>query len=405
MAPGRISPPGSPIPSEASSSDISAYRGYHHVHWYVGNAKQAASFYVTRMGFERVAYRGLETGSRSIASHVIRNGNVTFVLTSPLRGLKQSSRFSEEEAKLLHEIHEHQERHGDAVKDVAFEVDNLDAIYSSAVSAGAESISAPHTITDAHGTVRLATLKTYGDTTHTLIEKSSYSGVFLPGYAPAPSASDALTKFLPPVLLSHIDHCVGNQDWDEMDNVCDYYERVLGFHRFWSVDDKDICTEYSALKSVVMSSPNDVVKMPINEPAHGKKQSQIEEYVDFYGGPGVQHIALRTDDIIRDITNLKARGVEFIKVPESYYAAMRLRLKTKGMRLEEDFDVLQSLDILIDFDEGGYLLQLFTKHLMDRPTVFIEIIQRNNFEGFGAGNFKSLFEAIEREQELRGNLV
>ncbi|KAL1601563.1 hypothetical protein SLS60_006478 [Paraconiothyrium brasiliense] len=405
MAPGRISPPGSPIPSEPSSSDISAYRGYHHVHWYVGNAKQAASFYVTRMGFERVAYRGLETGSRSIASHVIRNGNVTFVLTSPLRGLKQSSRLSEEDAKLLLEIHEHQEKHGDAVKDVAFEVDNLDAIYSSAVSAGAESISAPHTLTDANGTVRLATLKTYGDTTHTLIEKSSYSGPFLPGYAPAPSASDPLSKFLPPVLLSNIDHCVGNQDWDEMDNICDYYERVLGFHRFWSVDDKDICTEYSALKSVVMSSPNDVVKMPINEPAHGKKQSQIEEYVDFYGGPGVQHIALRTDDIIRDITNLKARGVEFIKVPDTYYAAMRQRLKSKGMRLEEDFDVLQSLDILIDFDEGGYLLQLFTKHLMDRPTVFIEIIQRNNFDGFGAGNFKSLFEAIEREQELRGNLV
>jgi 4-hydroxyphenylpyruvate dioxygenase len=229
--------------------------------------------------------------------------------------------------------------------------------------------------------------------------------VFLPGYAPAPSACDALSKFLPPVLLSNIDHCVGNQDWDEMDNVCDYYERVLGFHRFWSVDDKDICTEYSALKSVVMSSPNDVVKMPINEPAHGKKQSQIEEYVDFYGGAGVQHIALRTDNIIRDITNLKARGVEFIKVPETYYAAMRQRLKSKGMRLEEDFDVLQSLDILIDFDEGGYLLQLFTKHMMDRPTVFLEIIQRNNFDGFGAGNFKSLFEAIEREQDLRGNLV
>ncbi|KAJ4287655.1 hypothetical protein N0V90_012358 [Kalmusia sp. IMI 367209] len=405
MAPSRISPPGSPRPSEASSSDISAYRGYHHVHWYVGNAKQAATFYVTRMGFERVAYRGLETGSRAIASHVVRNGDVTFVLTSPLRGLKQSSRFSEEDAKLLHEIHEHQERHGDAVKDVAFEVDNLDAIYSSAVSAGAESISAPHTLTDEHGTLRMATIKTYGDTTHTLIEKGSYTGIFLPGYAAAPSASDPLSKHLPPVHLSNIDHCVGNQDWDEMDNICDYYERVLGFHRFWSVDDKDICTEYSALKSVVMSSPNDVVKMPINEPAHGKKQSQIEEYVDFYGGPGVQHIALRTTDIVAAITHLKARGVEFIKVPDTYYVAMRARLKRAGMTLNEDFETLRSLDILIDFDEGGYLLQLFTKHLMDRPTVFIEIIQRNNFDGFGAGNFKSLFEAIEREQELRGNLV
>jgi 4-hydroxyphenylpyruvate dioxygenase len=289
--------------------------------------------------------------------------------------------------------------------DVAFEVDNLEAIYSSAIAAGAVSISAPQTLKDAHGTVRLATIKTYGDTTHTLIEKSpTYTGIFLPRYTAVPS-TDSLSKLLPPVNLSHIDHCVGNQDWDEMENICDYYENVLGFHRFWSVDDKDICTEYSALKSIVMSSPNNVVKMPINEPATGKKQSQIEEYVDFYGGPGVQHIALRTDDIVRDITNLKARGVEFIKVPDTYYEAMRLRLKRAGMKLNEDFEVLRSLDILIDFDEGGYLLQLFTKHLMDRPTVFIEIIQRNNFDGFGAGNFKSLFEAIEREQDARGNLV
>lgn len=292
------------------------------------------------------------------------------------------------------------------VPDVAFEVDNVDAIYTSAISAGAESIRIPHTLTDPHGSVRLATIKTYGDTTHTLIQNISYTGAFLPGYQPvARGTADPVTSFLPPVRLATIDHCVGNQDWDEMDNICDYYERVLGFHRFWSVDDKDICTEYSALKSVVMSSPNDVVKMPINEPAKGKKQSQIEEYVDFYGGPGVQHIALRTDDIVRDITNLKARGVEFIKVPETYYDAMKVRLKRAGMKLNEDFEKLKELDILIDFDEGGYLLQLFTKHLMDRPTVFIEIIQRNNFDGFGAGNFKSLFEAIEREQELRGNLV
>jgi len=357
------------------------------------------------MGFERVAYRGLETGSRAIASHVIRNGNVTFVLTSPLRCVEQSSRFGEEEAKLLKEIHEHQQKHGDAVKDVAFEVDNVDAIYAAAVSAGAAVVAAPHNITDSNGTVRLATIHTYGDTTHTLIQKNNYSGVFLPGYRPEAKTTDPLARFLPQVQLSAIDHCVGNQDWDEMENACEYYEKVLGFHRFWSVDDKDICTEYSALKSIVMSSPNDVVKMPINEPAKGKKQSQIEEYVDFYGGPGVQHIALRTDNIVRDITNLKARGVEFIKVPETYYDSMKMRLKKAGLHLNEDFEVLKSLDILIDFDEGGYLLQLFTKHLMDRPTVFIEIIQRNNFDGFGAGNFKSLFEAIEREQELRGNLV
>jgi len=388
-----------------NESEMTAYKGYHHVHWYVGNAKQAAAFYVSRMGFERVAYRGLETGSRAIASHVVRNGNVTFVLTSPLRCLEQKSRFSAEDEKLLEEIHAHQERHGDAVKDVAFEVDNLDAIYSSAIAAGGESVAEPHTVSDDNGSVRLATIKTYGDTTHTLIEKKDYKGIFLPGYRAETGGNDSLSKFLPEVKLEVIDHCVGNQDWNEMENACDYYEKVLGFHRFWSVDDKDICTEYSALKSIVMSSPNAVVKMPINEPAKGKKASQIEEYVDFYGGAGVQHIALRTNNIINAITNLKARGVEFIKVPETYYDAMKLRLKKAGMNLNEDFEVLKSLDILIDFDEGGYLLQLFTKHLMDRPTVFIEIIQRNNFEGFGAGNFKSLFEAIEREQELRGNLV
>jgi len=275
------------------------------------------------------------------------------------------------------------------------------------MSSGADPISPPHDISDAHGTVRLATIRTYGDTTHTLIQKTpgAYSGIFLPGYRAEPTALDSLSKFLPSVRLEAIDHCVGNQDWDEMENACEYYEKVLGFHRFWSVDDKDICTEYSALKSIVMASPNEVVKMPINEPAKGKKQSQIEEYVDFYGGPGVQHIALRTDDIVSAITNLKARGVEFIKVPSTYYDSMKMRLKKSGLTLNEDFEVLKGLDILIDFDEGGYLLQLFTKHLMDRPTVFIEIIQRNNFDGFGAGNFKSLFEAIEREQDARGNLV
>jgi 4-hydroxyphenylpyruvate dioxygenase len=289
--------------------------------------------------------------------------------------------------------------------DVAFEVDNLDALYTAAMSSGALSISAPHNITDAHGTVRLATIRTYGDTTHTLIQKSTYAGIFLPGYRAESKTPDPLSRFLPAVNLTAIDHCVGNQDWDAMESACAYYEKVLGFHRFWSVDDNDICTEYSALKSIVMASPGNVVKMPINEPAKGKKQSQIEEYVDFYGGAGVQHIALRTSDIVAAITNLKARGVEFIKVPASYYDSMRARLKRAGLVLNEDFDVLRGLDILIDFDEGGYLLQLFTKHLMDRPTVFVEIIQRNNFDGFGAGNFKSLFEAIEREQDERGNLV
>ncbi|KAF2403332.1 Glyoxalase/Bleomycin resistance protein/Dihydroxybiphenyl dioxygenase [Trichodelitschia bisporula] len=204
--------------------------------------------------------------------------------------------------------------------------------------------------------------------------------------------------------MEAIDHCVGNQDWGQMEEACDYYEKCLGFHRFWSVDDNDICTEFSALKSVVMASPDECVKMPINEPAHGVKKSQIEEYVDFYNGAGVQHIALRTPDIISTVSAMRARGVDFISVPDTYYATMRARLKTSAVRLVEDMDEIQRLNILIDFDEGGYLLQLFTKPLLDRPTVFVEIIQRNNFDGFGAGNFKSLFEAIEREQARRGNL-
>ncbi|KAJ6049633.1 hypothetical protein N7444_006349 [Penicillium canescens] len=403
MAPSAIS--SSPPPSASGTSSLATYRGYDHVHWYVGNAKQAASYYVTRMGFKRIAYRGLETGSRTVCSHVVGNGNVTFILTSPLRSLEQADRFSTEEQAELREIHSHFEKHGDAVKDVAFEVDDVDAVFNAAVKNGAKVVSNPKVLEDKDGHVKVATIQTYGQTTHTLIERNQYHGTFLPGYRDDTGIVDPLAKFLPGVHLSKIDHCVGNQDWDEMDQICEYYEKALGFHRFWSVDDSQICTEFSALKSIVMASPNEIVKMPINEPAKGKKQSQIEEYVDFYNGAGVQHIALQTDDIIRDITNLKERGVEFIKVPETYYTDMQARLKKSGLVLKEDFETIRSLDILIDFDEGGYLLQLFTKHLMDRPTVFIEIIQRHNFEGFGAGNFKSLFEAIEREQELRGNLV
>ena len=417
-----------------SVEDIASYKAYDYVHWYVGNAKQAAAYYMNQFGFERVAYRGLETGSRAVASHVVRNGHVTFVLTSPLRNLESVSSYSLEDQTLLKDVHSHLERHGDAVKgeleyrvvgclshrlchaDVAFEVDNLHQLYDAAVAAGAKPISPPTTITDKFGSVYVATLQTYGETTHTLTQRNGYRGAFLPGYR-SENGLNPINSILPEVHLEEVDHCVGNQDWNEMEEICNYYEKALGFHRFWSVDDKDICTDYSALNSIVMASPNEIVKMPINEPAKGKKQSQIEEYVDFYGGAGVQHIALRTQDIISAIRHLRARGVEFIKVPPSYYETMRARLEASGMELNEDFDTLQSLDILIDFDEGGYLLQLFTKvrhpnsystdyqHLMDRPTVFIEIIQRNNFSGFGAGNFKSLFEAIEREQALRGNLV
>ncbi|KAK5951781.1 hypothetical protein OHC33_007073 [Knufia fluminis] len=355
---------------------LSSYQGYDNVHWYVGNAKQAAAFYVTRMGFERIAYRGLETGSRAVASHVVSNGNVVFVFTSPLHAPNtKNQNLSKEDQALLEEIHEHLTAHGDGVKDVAFEVDDVEALYAAAVERGASIVSAPKVIEDDFGVVKTATIRTYGDTTHTLLEKHGYRGPFLPGF-------------------------IAISEQDPISN----YEKALGFHRFWSVDDKDISTEFSALKSVVMASPDERIKMPINEPAVGKKKSQIEEYVDFYGGAGVQHIALRTEDIIRDVTNLKSRGVEFITVPDSYYEQMEQRLQKAGLQITQDFETLKKLGILIDFDENGYLLQLFTKHLMDRPTVFIEIIYRNNFNGFGAGNFKSLFEAIEREQMARGNL-
>lgn len=382
--------------------------GYDHVTWWVGNAKQAASYYTTLFDFKHVAYRGLETGSRYFASYVVCNNDVRFVFTSPLRSaehLPVDEPITDAEKELLREMHSHLEKHGDAVKDVAFEVDNVEAVYEKAVAEGGKGVQAPRVLKDAEfGSVITASICTYGDTTHTLINRSAYTGLFLPGFREAKKSTSSLT--LPEVPLSRVDHCVGNQSWNEMVSACAFYEKCLSFHRFWSVDDSQICTEFSALSSIVMASPNNLVKMPINEPAPGKKKSQIEEYVIFNSGAGVQHIALLTKDIITSVSALRARGVEFINVPQSYYDTMRQRLKTekRNWQLVEDFETLQRLNILIDYDEGGYLLQLFTKPLMDRPTVFIEIIQRNEFEGFGAGNFKSLFEAIEREQAERGNL-
>ena len=250
--------------------------------------------------------------------------------------------------------------HGDAVKDVAFEVDDVRSLFSEAVCNGAKVIKQPYELSDETGKVVCATIATYGETTHTLIQRDQYNGVFLPGYRKT-TTIEPLDSYLPRVDFEAIDHCVGNQDWNQMTAVCDYYEKTLGFHRFWSVDDKDIFTEFSALRSIVMASPNEVIKMPINEPAPGKRKSQIEEYVDFYGGAGVQHIALRTADIISAVTNLKARGVVFIDVPGTYYDNMILQLKKTGLQLNEDFQTLKKLNILIDFDEHGYLLQLFTK--------------------------------------------
>lgn len=266
-------------------------------------------------------------------------------------------------------MNEHMEMHGDAVKDVAFQVDDVRTLYAEAVRNGARVVREPYEVADEDGKVICATIATYGETTHTLIQRDQYRGVFLPGYR-ATAAVDPLCALLPKVDLEAIDHCVGNQDWDQMTAACDYYEKALGFHRFWSIDDKDMSTEFSALRSVVMASPNELIKMPINEPAPGKRKSQIEEYVDFYGGAGVQHIALRTQDIISAVTNLKARGVVFIDVPSTYYHNMSIRLKKTGLVLNEDFETLKRLNILIDFDEGGYLLQLFTKvHIFVKATV------------------------------------
>ncbi|KAI1165439.1 4-hydroxyphenylpyruvate dioxygenase [Nemania serpens] len=421
MAPSAIthSPPpqfSTTLPAHADEYAVQAgvpeFHGYDHITWWVGNAKQAASYYSTLFGFRTIAYRGLETGSRYFTSYVVANHGVRFVFTSPIRSyahLPAEEPISEDDLALLKEMQQHLERHGDAIKDVAFDVDDVQAVYDRAIS-GADGIAIsvqPPRVSRGdkkEGEVTTAVVRTYGDTTHTLISRRDYTGSFLPGFVardPAPSS-----VALPPIDLVRIDHCVGNQDWNEMVAACDFYERCLSFHRFWSVDDKTICTEFSALNSIVMSSANTLVKMPINEPAPGKKKSQIEEFVIFNSGPGVQHIALLTDDIIAAVSAMRARGVEFIGVPATYYETLRHRLKTekRSWELGQDLDTLQRLSILIDYDEGGYLLQLFTKPLMDRPTVFIEIIERHNFDGFGAGNFKSLFESIEREQAQRGNL-
>ncbi|KAF8977999.1 hypothetical protein BGZ46_006948 [Entomortierella lignicola] len=372
-----------------AAQNIGNYEGFDHVVFWVGNAKQAASFYTTRFGFKEIAYRGLETGHRDICSHVIQQDKIVFVFQSPLN--PNNKVFSD-----------HLALHGDGVKDVAFTVDDVHSIYNRAIEKGAKSIRAPYEEKDEHGSVLMATIATYGDTEHTFVQRNGYKGIFLPGYV-LPRSRDPLEDILPVVGLNYIDHCVGNQPDGEMLQACEMYEQQLGFHRFWSVDDSQIHTEYSALRSIVMADPTDKVKMPINEPAAGKKKSQITEYCEYYGGAGVQHIALNTNNVIQAVSNLRARGMEFLTVPSSYYENLRLRLQGSVTKIAEDLDTIQKLDILVDYDESGYLLQIFTKPIQDRPTVFIEIIQRRGHEGFGAGNFKALFEAIEREQEIRGN--
>jgi 4-hydroxyphenylpyruvate dioxygenase len=354
---------------------------------------------VTRFGFDRVAYRGLETGDREVVSHVVRQGKITFVFSSPLNPDSSSA------PVFGQSMWSHLAKHGDGVKDVAFAVTDCQKIFDSAVARGAKVIEAVHEEEDASGKVKLATIATYGDTVHTFVERAGYSGAFLPNFKAVEDGEDCFKSFTPPIGLNFIDHVVGNMADGEMEPSVSFYEKILQFHRFWSVDDKQIHTEYSSLRSIVVADFDEVVKMPINEPASGKRKSQIQEYVDYYGGNGVQHIALNTRDIISAITHLRTRGVKFLKVPDAYYVSLEERLSAAGMKVAEDMATIRRLNILVDFDEKGYLLQLFTSNVLDRPTVFLEVIQREGNTGFGAGNFKSLFEAIEREQAARGNLT
>ena len=374
-----------------SSVPPSQYTGYDHLHFWVTNAKQAASFYTLRFGFELIAYRGLETGSRDVVTHVVRQNAIVLAFSSPLNPV---------ESEMTRRI----AIKGDAVKDVAFSVTECADVYARAVERGAVSVQAPIKLEDADGHVVLATIQTYGDVTHTLVERRAYKGAFLPGYT-ARSTVDPLSSLVASPNLLFVDHIVGNQPDHEMLTAVDWYERVLGFHRFWSVDDSQIHTQYSSLRSIVMADPTDAVKMPINEPAAGKRKSQIQEYIDYHGGAGVQHVALRTDDILRSLPVLRSRGLEFLATPASYYADVRARLARSSLHVKESLEELERQHVLIDFDDTGYLLQIFSRPVEDRPTLFFEVIQREGHQGFGAGNFKALFEAIEREQAERGNLA
>lgn len=324
-------------------------------------------------------------------THVVRNNDIVYAFTSALN--PDNAEFTA-----------HLGKHGDGVRDVAFTVDDATGIYNKAVERGATSVAEPKEFRDANGSVILASVKTYGDTVHTFVQRVDYTGPFLPGFA-AHHMKECFNEIMPPTHLQFVDHCVGNQGDGEMEAVASWYEKMLDFHRFWSVDDSMIHTQYSSLRSIVVTDFDEKVKMPINEPADGIRKSQIQEYVDYYGGAGVQHIAMRTDDIIASVKAMKARGIQFLdKIPNTYYDNLRAGLDKVSFKVEEEIDVLQELKILIDYDEKGYLLQIFTKPTQDRPTLFFEVIQRRNHQGFGAGNFKSLFEAIEAEQALRGNL-
>lgn len=367
--------------AQAPVADPFPINGTDYVEFYVGNAKQASHYYRTAFGFQLVGYRGPETGVRDRASYLLVQDKIRFVLTSPLHPDSP--------------IAQHHLRHGDGVRDLALWVEDCRQSFAYATARGAVVVQEPTVLADPDGEVVIAAIRTYGDTIHSLVERRNYRGLFLPGFRPVSS------RYQPaPVGLKYVDHCVGNVELGRMNEWVAFYERVMGFKNLLSFDDKDISTEYSALMSKVMANGNERIKFPINEPASGKKKSQIEEYLDFYHGPGVQHVAVATDNIIATVSALQARGVEFLTVPGSYYDELFDRVG----KIDEDLAPLRELGILVDRDDEGYLLQIFTKPVEDRPTVFYEIIQRKGAKSFGKGNFKALFESIEREQALRGNL-
>ncbi|MEO5783858.1 MAG: 4-hydroxyphenylpyruvate dioxygenase [Ginsengibacter sp.] len=361
--------------------DFLPLQGTDYVEFYVGNAKQAAHFYKTAFGFQSLAYAGPETGVKDKASYVIRQSKLTFVLTTPVRA--------------NNEIADHIYKHGDGVKVIALKVDDATSAWEETTKRGAKSYAEPKIVKDDAGEIVMSGIHIYGETIHVFIERKNYSGVFMPGYR------EWKTDYNPTETgLLYVDHCVGNVGWNQMNPWVKFYQDVMGFRNILTFDDKDISTEYSALMSKVMSDGNGFVKFPINEPAEGKKKSQVEEYLDFYDGEGVQHVAIATNNIIETVCELQKRGVEFLKIPASYYADVLDRVG----HIDEDLAPLKDLGILIDRDDEGYLLQIFSKPVEDRPTLFFEIIQRKGAKSFGKGNFKALFEAIEREQADRGNL-
>jgi 4-hydroxyphenylpyruvate dioxygenase len=368
-------------PAKAAPHDTFPINGTDYIEFYVGNAKQSAQYYQSAWGHKLIGYCGPETGVRDRASYLLEQDKLRFVLTSALGP----------DGPIASHVH----LHGDGVRDMAFWVDDARAAYDAAIARGATSAREPTVLSDAHGDVVIAAIKIYGDTIHSIVERKNYTGLFLPGFVPATSQFQAVSTG-----LKYVDHCVGNVELGRMNEWVKFYEDVLGFANILSFDDKTISTEYSALMSKVMSNGNGRIKFPINEPAAGKKKSQIDEYLEFYRGPGVQHIAIATDDIVKTVRDLKSRGVEFLRVPSTYYDSVTERVG----KIDEDLAPLAELGVLVDRDDEGYLLQIFTKPVQDRPTVFYEIIQRKGAKSFGAGNFKALFEAIEREQALRGNL-